>query len=398
MTEFCEIVLLKLGETVLKGNNRGIFEQQLLSNVRRRLKGMGRFDLRIMQSTIYIEPLEPAPGLAGRVAGEMATVYGVAAVNLAARCEKDMEKILPLALEYCAPALLAAKTFAVDAKRSDKAFPLRSPEICALAGAAVLERFPHLGVDLSEPDATVVIEIRDRAAYVHGGKIRGAGGLPVGVGGRGMLLLSGGIDSPVAGLMMAKRGMSLCCVHFESPPYTSPRAKQKVFDLAGQMSIRCGYLPVFSVDCAKIMEELRKNCPEELFTVLLRRSMMRVACTLAEREGAGAVITGESLGQVASQTLEALLCTEDAADRLVLRPLIGMDKEEIVKIARETGTYEISVRPFEDCCTVFTPRRPKTKPRLDFVLAAESKYPYAELEAAALSGAEPKIVKPAPRA
>ncbi len=394
-TNYREMILLKCGEMVLKGLNRRVFEDQLLKNVRHRLAQIGQFSVRAMQSTVYIRPeADPCPPEQIDAAVEaMRLVYGVVSICRTAECEKDMDAILRLVPAYCADALAGVRTFRAEVRRSDKHFPLTSPQIAAEAGGAILEAFPHLSVSLDHPELVVYIEIRDRAAYVHAGKIAGAGGLPVGVGGKAMLLLSGGIDSPVAGHMMAKRGVELAAVHFESPPYTSIRARQKVLDLAQEMSARCGRFPLWIVNTAHIMEEIRDKCPEDLFTLILRRFMMRMACALAERESCMAVITGESLGQVASQTMPALAVTGAVCDRLLFRPLIGMDKEEIIRVARETGTFETSTLPYEDCCTVFTPKHPKTKPRLEQLLEAETALELDGLMAAALDSAERLVIQ-----
>lgn len=389
-TPYQEMILLKCGEMVLKGLNRRVFEDQLLKNVRHRLSRIGQFSVRAMQSTVYIRPEGESrtPETVDAAVEAMRQVYGVVAICRTAECEKDMEAILRLVPAYCADELARVKTFRAEVRRSDKLFPLTSPEIAAEAGGAILEAFPHLTVSLDQPELVVYIEIRDRAAYVHAGKIAGAGGLPVGVGGQALLLLSGGIDSPVAGHMMAKRGVELTAVHFDSPPYTSIRARQKVLDLAQEMSCRCGRFDLWIVNTAHIMEEIRDNCPEDLFTLILRRFMMRLACRIADRTSCMAVITGESLGQVASQTMPALAVTAAVCDRLMFRPLIGMDKEEIIRIARETGTFETSTLPYADCCTVFTPKHPKTKPRIEQVEEAEQALDVEALIAEALDAAE----------
>jgi thiamine biosynthesis protein ThiI len=396
--KYKEIILLKLGEIVLKGLNRTNFEQQLLSNVRFRLSRIGNFHVSILQSTVYIRPTDAEADARVTEAGEaMRLVYGVVVVCRTAECPKDMAEISRLLPEVCADALSGVSSFKVHVRRSDKKFPLTSPEIAAEAGGVLLEAFPHLSVDLDHPEMTVYVEIRDHAAYLHAGQLPGAGGLPVGTGGRGMLMLSGGIDSPVAGHMMAKRGVLLSAVHFESPPYTSERARQKVLDLAAQMSLRCGRIRLYVVNAAPLMEALRGACQEDLFTLLLRRMMMRMACELAMREDCGCVITGESLGQVASQTMPSLAVTSEVCDRLLLRPLIGMDKEEIIRVARATDTFEISTRPFEDCCTVFTPKHPNTKPKSDRLAAEEAKLDFEPLLRAALDGAELIVVGSSPR-
>ncbi|MBQ8898939.1 MAG: tRNA 4-thiouridine(8) synthase ThiI [Clostridia bacterium] len=391
--KYKEIILLKLGEIVLKGLNRTTFEQQLLTNIRYRLSRIGSFHVSIMQSTIYIRPTDAeAEERIGEAVDAMCLVYGVVVVCRTAEVEKDMAKIMEILPGYCEEALATADTFRVLVRRSDKKFPFTSPEIGAEAGGVLLDAFPHLSVDLNKPDMTVYIEIRDHAAYIHAGRLLGAGGMPVGTGGKGLLMLSGGIDSPVAGHMLAKRGVRLTAVHFESPPYTSERARQKVLDLADAMSARCGRIQLFMVNAAPIMEALRDACQEDLFTLLLRRMMMRISCRIAAREGCECVITGESLGQVASQTMKSLAVTSAVCDRLLFRPLIGMDKEEIIQIARATDTFEISTRPFEDCCTVFTPKHPNTKPKLERLEAEEEKLDFWPILEEAIEKAERIVI------
>ena len=283
---------------------------------------------------------------------------------------------------------MEAKTFKVDAKRSDKSFPLKSPEICRELGGYILEHFPHLSVDVHNPDVNVVVEVRDYAAYVHGKQLPGAGGIPVGSGGRALLLLSGGIDSPVAGAMMAKRGLEVYAIHFASPPYTSERAKQKVITLAEKMTAYCGRMNLFVVPFTEIQERIKDDCPEELFTIIMRRYMMRIACRIARQQDCEALVTGESVGQVASQTIQAMACTDAVADMPVFRPVVGMDKEEIIKISHKIDTFETSILPYEDCCTVFTPKHPRTKPVLKFVEQAEQAMDMENLIDRAVKGTE----------
>lgn len=364
-----EIILIKLGELVLKGLNRRAFEDVLLRNIRRRLEPLGGFRVREAQSTVYITP-EDGADLDAAVEA-VGKVFGIAAFSRACEVSKDISEICRGAAEYLKDELSAAKTFKVECKRSDKRFPLKSPQICAEAGGYLLDRFPNLKVDVNHPDFTVRAEVRDFAAYLHGAPLRGAGGIPVGTGGKAAVLISGGIDSPVAAWMMARRGVELTAVHFASPPYTSERAEQKVKDLLARVGGYAGRMTMYTVPFTRIQEEIRANCPEDLNTILMRRFMMRAAERLAVREGCGALITGESLGQVASQTMQAIACTDEAAKLPVFRPLIGMDKIEIIKIATQIDTYELSIQPYEDCCTVFTPRHPRTHPHLNFVLKAE---------------------------
>ncbi|MDR1892065.1 MAG: tRNA 4-thiouridine(8) synthase ThiI [Oscillospiraceae bacterium] len=367
-----EVLLVKTGELALKGLNRGTFEEVLIKNIKRALLGLGSVEIIKAQSTIYIEP--PAENFDFSQAENLISkVFGIAAFSRAAAVSKDINTILETACVYLAPILKTAKTFKVESKRADKTFGLTSPEISARSGEAILAEFPHLRVDVNEPERRVTIEIRERLAYIYEGKIPGAGGLPVGTGGYAAVLISGGIDSPVAAWMMAKRGIKLMAVHFASPPYTGERAEMKVRALLTRVGEYAGQIKLFIVPFTEIQEQIAKNCPEDLATVLGRRFMMKAAARLARREGAAALITGESAGQVASQTLQALVCTDDAAGLPVLRPLIGMDKEEIIRIARKIDTFDISVLPYEDCCSVFTPKHPRTRPKLEKVLEAEKK-------------------------
>ena len=365
-----EIFLLKLGEVVLKGQNRQSFEDKLLANVRRRVKNCGSFQCSLRQSTIYVEPqgedcdMEAAWDACRQV-------FGIAAVARAVPCEKTVDAIVEAARTYLADAFAVAKSFKVESKRADKMFPMNSIQLSQAVGGDLAELFPHVAVDVHNPDLTVFVEIRETYAYVHTPSVPGAGGLPIGMGGRAVSLLSGGIDSPVASYMMAKRGVQLEMIHFASPPYTSEQAREKVLQLARELVPWCGRLTVHVVPFAEIQEEIRRSCPEDHFTLIMRRFMMRLADALAHELGCGALVTGECLGQVASQTMAALAVSEDAATLPVLRPLIGMDKEEIVRIARHIGTFDTSILPYEDCCTVFTPRHPKTKPHVEEVREME---------------------------
>ena len=365
-----EIFLLKLGEVVLKGLNRRSFEDKLLSNVRRRLRGCGSFQVYLRQSTIYVEPQGECDMEAAWEACRQ--VFGVAAIARAVPCEKTVEAITDTAERYLAPEFAKARSFKVESKRADKSYYLNSIQVSQEVGGELAERFPSVAVDVHDPDLTVYVEIREKAAYVHAPSIPGAGGLPVGMGGRAVSLLSGGIDSPVSSWMMARRGVELEMVHFVSPPYTSQQAQDKVLELARLLMGYCGRLVVHLVPFTKIQEEIRKNCPEEYFTLIMRRFMMRLAQAVARKIGAKALVTGESLGQVASQTMLALGTTDDVCEMPVLRPLIGMDKVEIIRLSRQIGTFDTSILPYEDCCTVFTPRHPCTRPKLEDVRAAEA--------------------------
>ena len=386
-----EIILAKYGEMALKGLNKNGFEDILLKNIRRRLKPLGSFTYAKAQSTIYITPGDDV--LLEDAMERLEKIFGIAALCRALVCEKNFDSVAERAPEYLEEVLSAAHTFKVEAKRSDKAFPMKSPEICRELGGILLDRFPHLPVDVNHPEVIVTVEIRDTNAYVHADRRPGAGGLPVGCSGRALLLLSGGIDSPVAGYMMAKRGICVSAIHFISPPYTSERALLKVETLAEKIVPYCGAIAFFCVPFTKIQETIKDRCPEELFTVIMRRLMMEVAQQIADREGCLALITGESVGQVASQTMQAL-CATDAVCRMpVFRPLIGMDKTEIIAISRKIDTYETSIEPYEDCCTVFTPRHPKVRPRLEDVERAQAAFDFTELVTEAVTNTTMKIIR-----
>ena len=388
-----EMLLLKLGEVVLKGLNRRSFEDRLVSNVRRRLKGCGSFQVYIRQSTIYVEPTTDNCDMEAAHAAAR-QVFGVVSVARAVPCEKTVEAIVATARTYLADAFAAARTFKVESKRADKQYPMNSIQISQAVGGDLAELFPAVAVDVHNPDLTVYVEIREKHAYVHAPSVPGAGGLPVGMGGHAVSLLSGGLDSPVSSWMMARRGVELEMVHFVSPPYTSQQAQDKVLELARLLTAYCGRMIVHIVPFTEIQEEIRKNCPEEYFTLIMRRFMMRLAEAVAKKAGAKALITGESLGQVASQTMMALGVTEDVTTMPVLRPLIGMDKVEIIRISREIGTYETSILPYEDCCTVFTPRHPATRPNPEDVRKAEAALDVDALVSRALGGETWVRVKP----
>lgn len=356
-----EMFLLKLGETVLKGGNRFQFENRLKTNVCRRLRPFGAFSVRLSQSTVFIEPEDDACDLDGAW-DACHTVFGIVSLCRCRPCEKDVDAIFHAVMAYLGDELRAARTFKVESRRSDKRFPLNSIQLSQEIGGRIAEAVPTVAVDVHHPEYTVFVEVRDRAAYVHGPADPGAGGLPTGVGGRALVLLSGGIDSPVAGYMIAKRGVELEAVHFFSYPYTSELAKDKVLELARLMTRYCGRMTVNIVGFTEIQEAIRDNCPEEYFTLIMRRFMMMISERIARDHGCGCLVTGENLGQVASQTMEAMAVTAASVDIPIFPPLIGMDKEEIVTIARRIGTMETSILPYEDCCTVFTPRHPKTKP------------------------------------
>lgn len=386
-----EMFLLKYGEIALKGQNKKTFEDILVKNVKRRLKALGGFEYSRAQSTLYIKPEDGVD--CDPVMEKLKKVFGVAKICRAVICEKDFKKIVSTAVPYLEEPLSCAKTFKVEAKRSDKSFPMKSPELQVELGGEILEAYPHLSVDVHHPDVTVTVEIREEYAFVHSVKTDGAGGIPVGTSGRAMLLLSGGIDSPVAGYMMAKRGVIVDAVHFEAPPYTSERARMKVESLAKIMSEYTGAINFHCVPFTEIQEKIKEHCPEELFTIIMRRIMMKIAQRLAAAEDDNCLVTGESIGQVASQTMYAMVCTDAACDIPVFRPLIGMDKSEIVEISRRIGTFETSIEPYEDCCTVFTPRHPKTRPQLEAVEAAEKLFDFEPLINKAVEETSAYIIK-----
>ena len=367
-----EIILIKLGEIVLKGLNRKNFEDALMRNLKRRLAKIGEFHVQIAQSTISISPVHDDTDF-DEVEDCVSKVFGIAAFSRACVTEKDIDKIKQTAVEYLADTFDTPKTFKVEAKRSDKKFPYKSPEICEEVGGYLSDNFPNISVDVHNPDVTVTVEIRDFGAYIRAGLIRGAGGIPVGTGGKACVLISGGIDSPVASYMMAKRGLELTAVHFASPPYTSIRAEEKVVELLQRVAKYSGRMKMFTVPFTEIQEQIREKCKEDYFTIIMRRFMMEIAEEIARKNGCHALITGESLGQVASQTLNAIECTDNACNMPVFRPLIGMDKEEIISVSRKIDTFDISIQPYEDCCTVFTPKHPKTKPVLSEVIAEQNK-------------------------
>jgi len=382
-----DIILLKLGEIVLKGLNRRSFEAKLMTNIKYRLQKIGNFKSYLMQSTVYIEPMDDYADM--DAAFDACTkIFGIAAVNRAAGCEKDADAIAKLAIEYLREDMENAKSFKVEAKRSDKRFPMTSIQLSQYVGGELAEAYPDCTVDVHNPELTVHVEIRDLAAYVHAAPTAGAGGMPVGSNGIGVTLLSGGIDSPVSTYMIAKRGVRLIPVHFFSFPYTSEQAKQKVVELAELLTAYCGRMTIEVVPFTHIQEEIRDKCPEEYFTLIMRRFMMRIAQKIAEANGAKAIVTGENLGQVASQTMEAMASTQAVTELPVLQPLIGMDKEEIIRIARKIGTFDTSILPYEDCCTVFTPKHPKTKPKLHEVAEVEAALDVEALVNEAYAGIE----------
>ena len=389
-----EVILCKYGEVILKGANRSDFEAKMLKQLRQRARRIGNYKIYYSQSTVYIEPLdEDSIENIDEMFYQAKHVFGFVGVSRAFACEKNIDTILEVVKTELAPKLKGYKTFKAESKRSDKRFPMTSPEISNEVGGAVLSSVPGIKVDVRNPDVIVRVEIRENEAFVHAGQEKGAGGIPYGSSGRGLLLLSGGIDSPVAGYMMAKRGVQLEAIHFESYPYTSERAKEKVLDLAKTLTNYTMRLRVHVVSLTKIQELLRDNCEEEYFTLMLRRYMMAISLKLAHDYDCEAIITGESLGQVASQTMKAINVTNSMTDIPIFRPLIGMDKEEIVRIARQIGTFETSTLPYEDCCTVFTPRHPKTRPELEKVIEEQNRLPFEELVKEAYETKEIIVVK-----
>ncbi len=386
-----EIIMVKYGEIALKGLNKSTFEDILTKNIKRRLKSLGEFSYFRRQSTIYVTPETEVD--IDEVVKRLSYVFGIGAIQRCAVFPKDFAVVAENAKEYLAEALEGAKTFKVEAKRADKKFPMQTPEIQQELGGVVLSAFPYLKVDVHNPEVTVRLEVRDNGAYLSAQRIVGAGGMPVGSSGKALLMLSGGIDSPVAGYMMAKRGLVVDCIHYVSPPYTSERARLKVEALAEKMTNYCGDIKFYCVPFTELQEALRDNCPEEYFTVLMRRLMVKIANKICDRDGYGAIITGESVAQVASQTLTALYCTNEAAEYPVFRPVIGMDKKEIIDISRKIETYETSTLPYEDCCTVFSPKHPKTKPRIEDIRAAEASFDFDALVEKAVAETEVKRFK-----
>ena len=382
-----DIILLKLGEIVLKGLNRKSFEQKLMANVRRRLAAIGKFRVYCLQSTVYVEAAEDGADMDAAFEA-LQKVFGIVKLSRAAACEKDKDAIAKLAIDYLREDMLRAKSFKVESKRSDKSFPMTSVELSQYVGGELNEAYPGVEVDVHNPELVVHIEVRDLAAYVHATPVPGAGGMPVGSNGVAVTLLSGGIDSPVSTYMIAKRGVRLIPLHFFSFPYTSEQAKEKVIELGNMLTEYCGRMTLEIAPFTHIQEEIRDKCPEEYFTLIMRRFMMRIAQRVARENGAKAIVTGENLGQVASQTMEAMASTQAVIGLPVLQPLIGMDKEEIVALARKIGTFETSILPYEDCCTVFTPKHPRTRPKLSEVEQAESVLDIEALVDEAIKGLE----------
>lgn len=389
-----EVILLKDGEIALKGLNRSMFENVLIKNIKRRLEenDIGRFSFTRAQSTVTIEPEDDSADLDAAV-DIIKKVFGVAALSRAAACDKDIDVIKSVAVDYLRDELAYAKTFKVAAKRSDKKFPFNSPQICDEVGGVILDNYPNLSVDVHNPDVTVTVEVRDKYAFVRGSQIKGAGGMPIGTGGKAAVLISGGIDSPVAAWQMAKRGIQLTAIHFASPPYTSERAEMKVHELLSKVAEYAGRIDLYTVHFTELQEKIRDDAPEEMFTIVMRRLMMRISNEIARRTDCSALITGESVGQVASQTIYALRCTDEAAEFPVFRPCIGMDKSEIIEISRKIDAFDISIQPYEDCCTVFTPKHPRTRPTLEMARSAEAAAYDEELIKKAVETARHTVIK-----
>lgn len=387
-----EVILVKNGELALKGLNRRTFEDMLVKNMKYRLEDLGKFNFSLAQSTINVSSDDEFADL-DEALNRLKKVFGIAGLSRAAVVEKDMGVILKAVPEYLKNELAAASTFKVEAKRADKKFEFASPEICRETGGVILSKFSHLKVDVHNPDLVVMIEIRDKGAFIHAAQIKGAGGMPVSSAGKAALLISGGIDSPVAGWMMAKRGLELVAIHFASPPYTSAKAEQKVHNLLGRVARYSGRIKLLTVPFTEIQLQIKDNCPEDIFTILMRRMMMRVSQKIALKENCGALITGESVGQVASQTMQAIACTEAVVNMPVFRPLIGMDKDEVVALSRKIETFEISILPFEDCCTVFTPKHPRTRPKLEFIENAEKAIDFEPLIEQAIQNTKMTLIK-----
>ncbi|MBR0280739.1 MAG: tRNA 4-thiouridine(8) synthase ThiI [Oscillibacter sp.] len=388
-----ETLLLKLGEVVLKGLNRRTFEDRLLATVSRRMRRYGNFQTYLRQSTVYVEPLNDECDMDAAFDAAQ-KIFGIARVARAIPCEREPDAITRAAAAYLRDEFAKARTFKVETKRADKQYPLNSIQVSQEVGGRLAETFPDVRAEMKNPDLTVYVEIREKAAYVHTPSVLGAGGLPVGTGGRALSLLSGGLDSPVASWMIARRGVELELIHFVSPPYTSPQAQEKVAQLAQILTASCGRMKLHIVPFTRIQEEIRRHCPEAYFTLIMRRFMMRLSELVAKQSGVTAIVTGESLGQVASQTMKALAVTESVVSSPVLRPLIGMDKVDIIHMSRKIGTYDTSILPYEDCCTVFTPRHPATRPALAEVEAAEAALDVETLCAEAFAGVTWQWVKP----
>lgn len=368
-----DVLMIKYGEIILKGLNRPQFEEKLIKNIRIRLSDLGEAEVYKYQAAVYVKPLIDNYDY-DRAIEKLKKIFGILYISKVKCLEKDIEIIKKEALNCLLMEEYKGKSFKVEVKRPDKKFSLKSPEIQQIVGDYIYERVENeMSVNVKNPDITVTVEIRFEGAFVYAQRIEGPGGLPTGINGKCALMLSGGIDSPVAGYMIGKRGVNLIAVHFHSYPYTSERAKLKVLDLAKKMSEYVGTIPVFVVPFTDIQLLINEKANHDMMVIMMRRYMMKITEEIAKREKAGAIVTGESLGQVASQTIQSISVTNEVATLPVFRPLIGMDKEEITKISRKIDTFSLSILPYEDCCTVFVPKHPKTKPRLSDVLEEEKK-------------------------
>ena len=369
-------LLIKYGEIAIKGNNRYQFENVLMLNIKRALAPVGDFWISKEQGRFLVEPREELPETWVRDAVERAgKVFGVIGVSPVDVFDDDsFDNLTSVMLEYIRREYNAGQdpsTFKVECRRANKKYPMTSMELASALGAQVLEAFPAWTVDVHNPDIRLFCELRNRV-YVYSRTYPGCGGMPVGTGGKATLLLSGGIDSPVAGWMMAKRGVELSAVYFHAHPYTTDRARDKVLELARRISLYAGAIRVYVVPFTEIQLDIYEKCPHEQLTIIMRRAMMWIAERIAEKEGAQALITGESLGQVASQTMASLYCTNAAATMPVFRPVIGFDKQDIVEIAEKIDTFETSILPYEDCCTIFVAKHPETRPKLEKIVKSES--------------------------
>lgn len=387
------VILIKIGELVLKGLNRTKFESSLIKNIKRRISGIGKFEILNMQSTIYLIPKSKDINF-NKTVEVLKKIFGITSISIAYQMEKNIDVILEKTCEHYDDILSSVNSFKIETKRADKKFKLKSPEISSKLGEYILDKFKNLSVDVHNPDVEITVEIRDFAAFTHIEKTKGAGGMPTGTAGKAAVLISGGIDSPVAAWMMAKRGVVIDAIHFLSPPYTSERAEKKVINLLEKVSQYSGRINLFKVPFTEIQEEIYAKCREDLFTIIMRRLMFKISNKIATNNQCSALITGESLGQVASQTMSAISCVDKSSDIPVFRPLIGMDKNEIVSISRKIETFDISIQPFEDCCTVFTPKHPKLNPELKYIEMEESKLDLARLIQNAIDNLEINNIMP----
>lgn len=382
------IFIVRCGEVALKGMNKPYFERMLVDRIKKNVKDFDGVDVRRHEGLIYVRADKKHDK--EQLIRQISKVFGVASISPAVEAESHLDAIGEEAVKYMMELIetKGVKTFKVEAKRADKNFPVKSPDIARIIGAKVLIGCKVLKVDVHNPDVYLFVDVRHDKSYIYQQKIAGFGGLPLGTNGKGMVLLSGGIDSPVAAWMMAKRGMVIEAVHFHSYPYTSQRAQEKVEDLAKIVASYCGSFKMHVINLLPIQEQIVQNCPEEETTILVRRFMMRIAEKIAEKNRAMMLITGENLGQVASQTAEALVVTDACVRMPVMRPLIAMDKVDIMEKAEEIGTFETSIQPYEDCCTVFLPKHPTTKPKLERIMESESRLDVEALVDAAVDSEE----------